>query len=144
MCDKNVDDNLNELKFVLDCYETQEICDKALDDYSDALEFFHDQFKTQEMCDIAIEDHLVALKFVSDWFVASTVIEKLYTTLHTDKNILDFDEDFDNVIFNCNKMGILNKDCNCINFDDNTFNEDDPDIWQGILNLKNAKNLKND
>ena len=119
------------------------MCDKALDDYSNVLEFFHDQFKTQKICDTAVEVRLVALKFVSDWYIASTVIKKLYTTLYTDENIMDFDEDFDNVIFNFNEMGILNKDRNCINFDDNNFDGDDPDIWQGILHLKNAKDLKN-
>ena len=35
------------------------------------------------------------------------------------------DEDFGNVVFNCNKMGILNIDINHINLDNN-FEEDDP------------------
>ena len=103
------------------------MCDKALDDYSYVLELFPDQFKTEEMCDTAVEGCLVTLKFVSDQFVTSTIIKRLYTTVYTDEKILDFDEDFDNVIFNCNEMGILNKDRNCINLDDNNFDEDDPD-----------------
>ena len=37
-----------------------------------------------------------------------------------DENILYFDEDSSNVVFNCNEMGILNIDLN------NNFDEDDP------------------
>ena len=42
-----------------------------------------------------------------------------------DENILYFDEDSSNVVFNCNEMGILNIDLNNTNFDNN-FDEDDP------------------
>ena len=42
-----------------------------------------------------------------------------------DENILYFDEDSSNVVFNCNEMGILNIDLNNTNFDNN-FYEDDP------------------
>ena len=35
-----------------------------------------------------------------------------------------FNEDSGNVIFNCNEMGILNIDLNCINLVDNNFDED--------------------
>ena len=55
------------------------------------------------------------------------MIKKLFTALYADENILYFDEDFGNVIFNCNEIGILNIDLNCINLDDNNFDEDDPD-----------------
>ena len=41
------------------------------------------------------------------------------------ENILYFDEDFGNVVFNCNEMGILNIDLNNISLDNN-FDEDDP------------------
>ena len=55
------------------------------------------------------------------------MIKKLFTVLYADEDILYFDKDFDNVVFNCNQMGILNIDLNCIRFDYNNFVEDDPD-----------------
>ena len=64
---------------------------------------------------------------------------------NVDENILYFNEDFGDAIFFCDEMGILSIDLNNINLDD-TFDEDDPDtiilIRIGILNLKNAKHLK--
>ena len=54
------------------------------------------------------------------------MIEKLYTALYTDENILYFDEDSGNVEFSCSENGIL-----CINLNNikihNNFDEDDPD-----------------
>ena len=44
-----------------------------------------------------------------------------------------FDEDFGNVVFNCNEMNILNIDLNCINFNDDNFDKDDPDT---IIHVK--------
>ena len=55
------------------------------------------------------------------------MIKKLFTALYTDKNILYFNEDSDNAIFNCNGMGILNIDLNSINLDNTYYQEDDPD-----------------
>ena len=60
-----------------------------------------DKYKSQRMYDKAIDDSLAALKLIPDWFVTSKMIEKLYTTLYADKNILYFDEDF-NVVISCN------------------------------------------
>ena len=40
--------------------------------------------------------------------------------------ILYFNEDSDNAIFNCNGMGILNIDLNNINLDDTNYEKDDP------------------
>ena len=54
------------------------------------------------------------------------MIKKLIIALYADKNILDFDEDSGDVVFNSNGMGILNIDLNIINLDNN-FDEDDPD-----------------
>ena len=45
--------------------------------------------------------------------------------MYADENILYFNEDSGNVIFNCNGMGILDIDLNNINLGYN-FNEDDP------------------
>ena len=46
--------------------------------------------------------------------------------MYTDENVLYFDEDSRDVIFNCNERSIMNIDCNNINLY-NTFDEDDPD-----------------
>ena len=47
--------------------------------------------------------------------------------MYADENILYFDEDFGNVVLNCNEMSILNIDLDCINLDSNNFNIDDLD-----------------
>ena len=54
------------------------------------------------------------------------MIKNLFTTSYADENVLYFDEDSDNAIFNCNRMDNLNKYLNNINFDNN-FDEDDLD-----------------
>ena len=46
--------------------------------------------------------------------------------MYADENILYFNEDSSNVIFNCNRMGILNIDLNNINLNDTNYEEDDP------------------
>ena len=69
---------------------------------------------------------LAILKLIPHWFVTSKTIKKLFTALYADENILYFNEDSNNVVFNCNEMGILNIDLNNINLDNN-FDEDDPD-----------------
>ena len=78
------------------------------------------------MCDEAVDGSLAALKLIPDWFVASKMIKKFYTALQADENILHFNEDSGNIIFSCNKMGILDIDLNNINLDNN-FDEDDAD-----------------
>ena len=65
------------------------------------------------------------MKLISDWFVTSKVIKKLFTALYEDRNILYFNEDFGDAVFNYNEMGIVNIDLNNINLDDN-FDEEDP------------------
>ena len=65
------------------------------------------------------------MKLNPDWFVTSKMIKKLFTALYEDKNILYFNEDFGDAVFNYNEMGIVNIDLNNINLDDN-FDEEDP------------------
>ena len=86
------------------------------------------------MCDKVVGDSLAALKLIPDCFVASKMIKKLYTPLYADENILYFNENFGNVVFFCNEMGILNINLNNINLD-NYFNEDDPDTMTLIRHL---------
>ena len=56
------------------------------------------------------------------------MIKILSTTLYADENILYFNKNSSNAVFNCNGMGILNIDLNNINLDDTNYDEDDPDI----------------
>ena len=78
------------------------------------------------MCDEAVDDSLAALKLIPDRFVTGKMIKKIFTALYVDENILYFNEDSSNIVFNCNEMGILNIGLNDISLDDN-FDEDNPD-----------------
>ena len=75
------------------------------------------------------------------------MIKKLFTALYTDENLLYFNKDSSDAVLNYNEMGIVNIDLNNISLYDN-FDEEDAntiiliDFWLGMLNLKNAKNLK--
>ena len=75
------------------------------------------------------------------------MIEKLFTALYADGNILYFNEDSDDAVFNYNETGNANIDLNNINLVDN-FEEEDPnaiilsEFWLDILNFKKEKNLK--
>ena len=84
------------------------------------------KYKTQRMCVEAVDDSLAALKLIPDFFVTCKIIQKLYTALYTDKNILYFNEDSGNVTFCCNEISILTINLNNIN-PDNNFDEDDSD-----------------
>ena len=53
------------------------------------------------------------------------MIEKLFTALYADGNLLYFNEDSDDAVFNYNEMGNANIDLNNINLVDN-FEEEDP------------------
>ena len=55
--------------------------------------------------------------------MSDEVVDEL---LYADENIFYFNEDSGNVVFCRNEMGILNRDLNNINLDNN-FDEDDPD-----------------
>ena len=65
--------------------------------------------------------------------------------MYADDNILYFSEGSYNVVFSCNKMGILNTDLSNINLDYN-FDEDDPDaiilvrflVWHIKFEKQNA------
>ena len=72
----------------------------------------------------AVDDSIAALKLIPNWFVTSKMIKKLYTALYADENILYFNEDSGDVVFNYKEMRILN------NIDiDRNFDEDDPETF---------------
>ena len=54
----------------------------------------------------------------------SKKIKKLFTALYANENILYFNEDSGNVVFNYNEMGILNIDLNNTNLDNNSHEDD--------------------
>ena len=54
------------------------------------------------------------------------MIKILFTALYADENRLYINEDFGNVVFICNGMGILNIDLNNINLGDTNYDKDDP------------------
>ena len=68
-----------------------------------------------------------SIKIVRDWFVTIKMIKRLLAAVYAAENILYFNKDSSNVVFNCNGMGILNIDLNNINLDDTNYDEDDPD-----------------
>ena len=102
------------------------MCDRIITDDPFSLRHVLDQYKTQQTRDKAVDDCLAALKFVPDWFFTSKMIKILFNALYTDENILYFNEDSSNVVFNCNETGFLNTDLN-INLDSTNYDEDDPD-----------------
>ena len=75
------------------------------------------------------------------------MVKKFFTALYADKNILYFDEDSGNVVFNSNDMGILNIDLDNLNLDHN-FDKDylGTNIYVKVLtwNIKfeNGKHLE--
>ena len=70
--------------------------------------YYPDQYKTQKKCDKAFDCSLAALKLVPHWFVTRKMIKELFTTLYADENILCIYDDYGNVVFSCNEMGIIN------------------------------------
>ena len=75
------------------------------------------------------------------------MIKKLFIALYADENILYFNKDFVDVIFDYNKTGTLNIDLNNISLGNNLMKIILvllflSDFWLGILNLENAKNNK--
>ena len=146
MCDKSANTYLSTIKFVPEClmcdkavnrcffvfdsisdwYKTHEMCDKVVSKDSFLIVYCLDKYKSQRMCEEAVDDSLAALKLISDWFVTSKMIKKLFTVLYANDNTLYFSDNSGNVVFSCNKIGVLNIDLNNINLDQN-FDEDDPD-----------------
>ena len=86
-----------QLKYVPECYKTQEMCNKTalrcffvLDSISDKYKtkeicdivvssFFYivycpDKYETQRTCSEVVDDSLAALKLIPDWFVTSKII----------------------------------------------------------------------
>ena len=76
------------------------------------------------MCGEAVNDSLAALKLILDWFFLSKIIKNLFTDFYADQNILYFNKDSGDAVFNYNEMGIFNIDLNNISLDE-SFDEKD-------------------
>ena len=87
------------IKFVPECFMTQEMCNKAVNGCFFVFDSIPDQYKTQEICDSvvsqdpffivycpnkcktqkmydkAVDDSLAALKLIPDWFVSSKIVK---------------------------------------------------------------------
>ena len=51
MCDKAVDTHNSTVKYVLECYKSQEMCYEAVPRCFFVFDSVPDQYKTQEMCE---------------------------------------------------------------------------------------------
>ena len=76
------------------------------------------------MCDEAVDDCPAGLKFIPDQFVTSKMLDKFDNTLHSNDDILFYNEDFDKVTFIANQKDILAVDFEKIILD-NKFDEDE-------------------
>ena len=93
MCDKA--GNRCFLYFILFLInKTQEMCDRVVSEEPFLIINCPDKYKTQRMRDEAADHSLAALKLIPDWFLTSKMIQKLFTALHADDNILYFNEYF--------------------------------------------------
>ena len=128
MCDKAVDICSFVIDSVLDQYKTQEMCDKVVSKDPFMLKYCLDRYKTQEICDKAVDTFLPTLKFVPSWFVLSNMIKKHNDGLFSNDDIIFIHEDFNNVTFFSDEMGVLGVDFNTINLDDVNFREDNHEI----------------
>ena len=104
--------------------KTQEMCDMAISEDLFMFVYCPDKYETQRMCDEAIDDSLTALKFILNRFVTSKIRKKILL-LYTQMIICPISkEDFGDVIFSCNEMGIVSIDLNNLNLDNTNNNED--------------------
>ena len=83
------------------------MCDRVIYEDFFMLAYDTNRYKTQIMCKKAIDDCLAALKFIPDWFVTSKMFEKLVNAIHTNDDILFYNEGFDKVTFIANQGHIL-------------------------------------
>ena len=125
MCDRAVNRCFFVFHFIPDQYKSQEMCDTVVFDDPVLIVYYPDKYITQKMCDEAVDDTIATLKFIPDCFT-SKMIEKHFTALYADENILYFNEGSGDALFNCSGMSSLNIDLNNTNLDNN-FDEDDPD-----------------
>ena len=149
MCDKAVNRCLFVFGSILDWYKAQEMSHGIVSEDHSLIIYWSGKCKTLRMCDKVVNDSLPALELIPDWFNTSKMVQKRFTALYANENILYFNEDSDNVVFSCNEIGILNIDLDNNNNIDNNFEDDFSDtvILIRLLNwhikFEKRKALKN-
>ena len=119
MCDKAINKCYFVFDSIYDWYKTQETVTDVFLKIFFLIVYYPDKYKTQIMCDKAVDDSPVTFKLTPDWFVISKMIKKFFTALYANENSFYFNEDFDNVVFFCNEICVLNVDPKNINLDNN-------------------------
>ena len=119
MCDKAINKCYFVFDSIYDWYKTQETVTDVFLKIFFLIVYYPDKYKTQIMCDKAVDDSPVTFKLTPDWFVISKMIKKFFTALYANENSFYFNEDFDNVVFFCNEICVLNVDPKTINLDNN-------------------------
>ena len=119
MCDKAINKCYFVFDSIYDWYKTQETVTDVFLKIFFLIVYYPDKYKTQIMCDKAVDDSPVTFKLIPDWFVISKMIKRFFTALYANENSFYFNEDFDNVVFFCNEMCVLNVDPKNINLDNN-------------------------
>ena len=114
-----------------DRYKTQEMVNNVGSEDPYMLKYCLYKYKTQEMCDKAVNSYLLALNFVPDWFVTNKIIDKLYSAMFSNHQmVLDLDPDF--VTLFSNIIGLDSLTLDSINLDDNSFEYCDPEIISNV------------
>ena len=68
MCDKAVDTYPSAIKFVSECFMTQEMCDdEAVDRCFCVFDSIPDWYKTQEMCDRVVSEDPFLTVYLLPW-----------------------------------------------------------------------------
>ena len=100
------------------------------------------------MCEKLVDYCHASLKFVPAWFVTSKMIKIVFTAFYAYENILCFNEDSGNVVFNCSRIGIVNIILTILTLTILILRKVIlillflSGFWHGILKLKNGKPLK--
>ena len=102
------------------------------------------------MCDKTVDSYIQALKFVPDCFTASNMIQKRDGAVFSNDNIVFGDLDFWFSLAMIQALkGLTSTTLDGINFDDNDFMIVNQkllvmwDLWLVIIDIVNAKHLKN-
>ena len=76
MCDKAVDTHSSTIKFVPECFLTQEMCDKGVNRCFFVLDFIPDRYKTKKMGDRVVSEGPFLLVYCSDKYITQKVCDK--------------------------------------------------------------------
>ena len=124
------------------------MCCKVVSEIPVVLKYCLDKDKSQEMSNTAVDDFLPTLKFVPDWFVTNKMPERVHDTLLANDDILFFDEDFSNITFFGDEIGIFSVDLYELHINEINFDEGILKLifmsyfWLGTINVNNARHLK--